>query len=48
MLPGRAMGTLGLFSENIGSAPFRLPASVAVGLLVVGADGLYVVRMRRG
>jgi len=25
-----------------------LPASVAVGLLVMGAGGLYVVRMRRG
>ena len=25
-----------------------LPASVAVGLLIMGAGGLYVVKMRRG
>ena len=29
-------------------ASLPLPASVAVGLLTLGAGGLYVVRMRRG
>jgi hypothetical protein len=30
------------------NSPLPLPASVAVGVLMVGAGGLYVVRMRRG
>lgn len=34
--------------RSASSAPLPLPASVALGLLVIGACGLYVVRMRRG
>jgi hypothetical protein len=37
-----------LDERSASSAPLPLPASVASGQLMVGADGLYVLRVRRG
>ena len=34
--------------QSASRAPLSLPASVALGLLVIGAGALYVMRMRRG